>query len=156
MWWESCYSPCRALGGWHWIHLYIGEDSRHQYITPFFQSLTNNKEQKKKKIHDAAHCHELCKSVSIMIVVNLALAFVNLLLKKLLNEGMDYMSIITYRQATSFIFMAPIACIYERQEPISFIIILFDLHSQAYLEEKKLFAVVFFFLCPLKSAYTFG
>lgn len=84
------------------------------------------------------HCHQLCKPVSIMILVNLALAFVNLLLKKVLNEGMDYMSIITYRQAISFIFMAPIACIYERQEPISFIITLFYLYSQPYLEEKKI------------------
>ena len=84
------------------------------------------------------HCHQLCKPVSIMILVNLTLAFVNLLLKKVLNEGMDYMSIITYRQAISFIFMAPIACIYERQEPISFIITLFYLYIQPYLEEKKI------------------
>ncbi|KOM36429.1 hypothetical protein LR48_Vigan02g257900 [Vigna angularis] len=67
------------------------------------------------------HCHELFKPVSIMILVNLALAFVNLLMKKVLNEGTDYMSIITYRQAISFIFMAPIAFIYERQEPNSFL-----------------------------------
>ncbi|CAJ1977655.1 unnamed protein product [Sphenostylis stenocarpa] len=64
------------------------------------------------------HCHELCKPVSIMILVNLALAFVNLLLKKVLNEGMEYMCIITYRQAVSFIFMAPIACIYERKHKV--------------------------------------
>ncbi|KAK7357905.1 hypothetical protein VNO80_17202 [Phaseolus coccineus] len=64
------------------------------------------------------HCHELCKPVSIMILVNLALALVNLLLKKVLNEGMDYMCIITYRQAISFIFMAPIACIYERKHKV--------------------------------------
>ncbi|KAG5077353.1 hypothetical protein JHK82_056048 [Glycine max] len=31
---------------------------------------------------------------------------------------MDYMSIITYRQAISFIFMAPIACIYERKHKL--------------------------------------
>lgn len=60
------------------------------------------------------HCHGLCKPVSIMILVNLALAFVNVFLKKVLNEGMDYMSIVTYRQAISFIFMAPIAYFYER------------------------------------------
>lgn len=56
----------------------------------------------------------LFKPVLIMIIVNLAMAFVNLLLKKVLNEGMDYMSIVTYRQAISFIFLAPIACLYER------------------------------------------
>jgi hypothetical protein len=65
------------------------------------------------------HCHELCKPVTILIVVNLALAFVNLLLKMVLNEGMDYMSIVTYRQAISFIFMAPIAWFYERLESIN-------------------------------------
>ncbi|XP_027364820.1 WAT1-related protein At3g30340-like [Abrus precatorius] len=64
------------------------------------------------------HCHELCKQVSIMILVNLALAFVNLLLKKVLNEGMDYMSIVTYRQTISFIFMAPIACFYDRKHKL--------------------------------------
>lgn len=60
------------------------------------------------------HCHELCKPVSIMILVNLALAFVNLLLKKVLNEGVDNMTIVTYRQAISFIFMTPIACFFEK------------------------------------------
>lgn len=60
------------------------------------------------------HCHELCKPVSIMIIVNLAMALVNVLMKKVLSEGMDYMSIVTYRQAISFIFMALIACFYER------------------------------------------
>ncbi|MCH81732.1 WAT1-related protein [Trifolium medium] len=64
------------------------------------------------------HCHELCKPVTILILVNLALAFVNLLLKMVLNEGMDYMSIVTYRQAISFIFMAPIAWFYERKHKL--------------------------------------
>ena len=49
-----------------------------------------------------------------MIIVNLALAFVNIFLKKVLNEGVDYFTILTYRQATSAIFLAPIACFYER------------------------------------------
>ncbi|GAU18069.1 hypothetical protein TSUD_51790 [Trifolium subterraneum] len=64
------------------------------------------------------HCHELFKPVTILILVNLALAFVNLLLKMVLNEGMDYMSIVTYRQAISFIFMAPIAWFYERKHKL--------------------------------------
>ncbi|KAK7280615.1 hypothetical protein RJT34_25680 [Clitoria ternatea] len=64
------------------------------------------------------HYHEMCKPVSIMILVNLALAFVNLLLKKVLNEGMDYMAIVTYRQAISFIFMALIACFYEKKHKL--------------------------------------
>ncbi|RDX63599.1 WAT1-related protein, partial [Mucuna pruriens] len=69
------------------------------------------------------HCHELCKPVSIMILVNLALAFVNLLLKKVLNEGMDFTCIITYRQAISFIFMAPIAYFYDRKHKLELHII---------------------------------
>ncbi|XP_020210952.1 WAT1-related protein At3g30340 [Cajanus cajan] len=69
------------------------------------------------------HCNELCKPVSIMILVNLALAFVNLLLKKVLNEGVDYMSIITYRQAISFIFMAPVACFFDRKHKLELHII---------------------------------
>ncbi|XP_057427745.1 WAT1-related protein At3g30340-like [Lotus japonicus] len=64
------------------------------------------------------HCHELCKPVSIMIIVNLAMALVNVLMKKVLSEGMDYMSIVTYRQAISFIFMALIACFYERKHKL--------------------------------------
>jgi len=99
--------------------LYILEKTA--VISPFFQNFTNNKVQQINFMM-LTHCHELCKPVSIMILVNLALAFVNLLLKKVLNEGMDYMAIITYRQAISFIFMAPIAFIYERQEPNSFLI----------------------------------
>lgn len=118
-------------------------------ITPLFQSLTNNKVQTRNFMM-LTHCHELCKPVSIMVLVNLALAFVNLLLKKDLNEGMDYMSIITYRQAISFIFMAPIACIYERQEPNSFLVTLLDPFSQLCSEEKKVI-VEFYFLCHLNQ-----
>ncbi|KAL2339375.1 hypothetical protein Fmac_007315 [Flemingia macrophylla] len=58
--------------------------------------------------------HEVWKPVLVMIIVNLALAFVNIFLKKVLNEGMDYLTILTYRQAISAIFLAPIACFYER------------------------------------------
>jgi len=54
------------------------------------------------------------KPVFVMILVNLALAFVNIFLKKILNEGMDYLTILTYRQAISAICLAPIACIFER------------------------------------------
>lgn len=82
-----------------------------------------------------------------MILVNLALALVNLLLKKVLNEGMDYMSIITYRQAISFIFMAPIACIYERQEPNSFLVTLFDPFCQP-AQSKEKFSLKLLSLSP--------
>ncbi|KAG2401096.1 WAT1-related protein [Vigna angularis] len=95
--------------------LYILEKTA--VITPFFKNFTNNKVQQINFMM-LTHCHELFKPVSIMILVNLALAFVNLLMKKVLNEGTDYMSIITYRQAISFIFMAPIAFIYERKHKV--------------------------------------
>ncbi|RDY09172.1 WAT1-related protein, partial [Mucuna pruriens] len=61
--------------------------------------------------------HELWKPVLVMIIVNLALAFVNIFLKKVLNEGVDYLTIVTYRQAISAIFLAPIACFYESWSP---------------------------------------
>ncbi|XP_020216373.1 WAT1-related protein At3g30340 [Cajanus cajan] len=62
--------------------------------------------------------HELWKPVLVMIIVNLALAFVNIFLKKVLNEGLDYLTILTYRQAISAIFLAPIACFYERKRKL--------------------------------------
>ncbi|XP_061357220.1 WAT1-related protein At3g30340-like [Gastrolobium bilobum] len=62
--------------------------------------------------------HELWKPVLVMILVNLALAFVNIFLKKVLNEGMDYLTILTYRQAISAIFLAPIAFFYERKSKL--------------------------------------
>lgn len=58
--------------------------------------------------------HEQLKPVLVMIIVNLALSVVNVFLKKILNEGMDHLTILTYRQAIASIFLAPIACIFER------------------------------------------
>ncbi|KAG4917325.1 hypothetical protein JHK82_054804 [Glycine max] len=58
--------------------------------------------------------HQVWKPALVMIIVNLALAFVNIFLKKVLNEGVDYLTILTYRQAISAIFLTPIACFYER------------------------------------------
>ncbi|KAH1235372.1 WAT1-related protein [Glycine max] len=62
--------------------------------------------------------HEVWKPVLVMIIVNLALAFVNIFLKKVLNEGVDYLTILTYRQAISAIFLTPIACFYERKRKL--------------------------------------
>ncbi|KAI4313237.1 hypothetical protein L6164_026230 [Bauhinia variegata] len=69
------------------------------------------------------NCHENCKPIAMMIIVKLALAFVNLLMKKVLNEGMSYLTIIAYRQAISAIFLAPIACLYERKNKLEIHII---------------------------------
>ncbi|KAK2453773.1 WAT1-related protein [Trifolium repens] len=63
--------------------------------------------------------HEMWKPVLVMIIVNLALAFVNVFLKKVLSEGMDHLTILTYRQAISAIFLAPIACFFERESKIN-------------------------------------
>ncbi|XP_047335627.1 WAT1-related protein At3g30340-like [Impatiens glandulifera] len=49
-----------------------------------------------------------------MISVNLILATVNILLKKLLNDGINDLVIITYRQLIAAIFLIPIAYIKER------------------------------------------
>ncbi|CAL5207911.1 unnamed protein product [Lathyrus oleraceus] len=62
--------------------------------------------------------HEQLKPVLVMIIVNLALSVVNVFLKKILNEGMDHLTILTYRQAIASIFLAPIACIFERESKI--------------------------------------
>lgn len=60
------------------------------------------------------HFNEMWKPVLVMIIVNLAMAFVNVFMKKVINEGMDHLTILTYRQAISAIFLAPIAFFYER------------------------------------------
>ncbi|CAK8570791.1 unnamed protein product [Lathyrus sativus] len=62
--------------------------------------------------------HQLWKPVLVMIIVNIALSIVNVFLKKVLMEGMDHLTILTYRQAIASIFLAPIACIFERESKI--------------------------------------
>lgn len=59
-------------------------------------------------------CVDKWKPVFAMLGVNLALAVNNVLLKKVLNQGMSYLMIITYRQTISTIFLIPIAYFYER------------------------------------------
>ncbi|KAI5677616.1 hypothetical protein M9H77_08566 [Catharanthus roseus] len=60
-------------------------------------------------------CVDKWKPVFAMLGVNLALAVNNVLLKKVLNQGMSYLMIITYRQTISTIFLIPIAYFYERK-----------------------------------------
>ncbi|KAM7525982.1 hypothetical protein LguiA_015884 [Lonicera macranthoides] len=52
--------------------------------------------------------------VLAMIAVDLAFAVVNILLKKVVDDGMNHLVFITYRQAVSTIFLAPIGFIWER------------------------------------------
>ena len=49
-----------------------------------------------------------------MIAIDFALAVVNILLKKSLQEGMNHLVFITYRLITSSIFLAPIGYFWER------------------------------------------
>ncbi|KAI9126397.1 hypothetical protein K1719_002818 [Acacia pycnantha] len=58
------------------------------------------------------------KPIALMILVNLALALVNLLLKKVLSEGLSFLTIITYRQIVSTFFLTPIAFFYERKSKL--------------------------------------
>lgn len=52
--------------------------------------------------------------VIIMLAIVFAFAVVNILLEKVLNEGMNPLVLITYRQLISILFIAPIAYFRER------------------------------------------
>ncbi|KAK9280633.1 hypothetical protein L1049_014329 [Liquidambar formosana] len=57
------------------------------------------------------------KPVVAMVAVNFALAMVNVLLKKILNEGRtNHLVIVTYRQSVSTIFLTPIAYFWDRYQ----------------------------------------
>lgn len=60
------------------------------------------------------YCHEQFKPVAAMLAVNFALALVNILFKKIIDEGTNHLVIIAYRQLISAIFIAPIAYFLER------------------------------------------
>lgn len=60
------------------------------------------------------NCSREWKPVVIMLAVSFALAVVNLFLKKVLDEGMNQLIIVTYRQSIAAIFLAPIAYFWER------------------------------------------
>ncbi|XP_042489675.1 WAT1-related protein At3g30340-like [Macadamia integrifolia] len=55
------------------------------------------------------------KPVLVMLGIDIALAVVNLLLKKVLQEGMNHLVLVTYRQSISTVFLAPIAYFWERK-----------------------------------------
>ncbi|XP_050249579.1 WAT1-related protein At3g30340-like isoform X1 [Quercus robur] len=61
------------------------------------------------------NCSREWKPVVIMLAVSFALAVVNLFLKKVLDEGMNQLIIVTYRQSIAAIFLAPIAYFWERK-----------------------------------------
>ncbi|XVF33053.1 hypothetical protein REPUB_Repub17cG0135200 [Reevesia pubescens] len=61
------------------------------------------------------NCCGQWKPVVAMVAVNFAFAITNVLIKKLLDEGVSHMIILTYRQAISAVFLAPIAYFWERK-----------------------------------------
>lgn len=63
---------------------------------------------------------EQWKYVFAMVVINFAFGLVNLLLKKALDKGLNHLIIVTYRQAISAIFLAPIAYFWERYASFCF------------------------------------
>lgn len=54
------------------------------------------------------------KAIAVMIFVEFALAVVNALCKKVLNEGVNQLVITTYRLSIAVIVLTPIACFLER------------------------------------------
>ncbi|KAK3024611.1 LOW QUALITY PROTEIN: hypothetical protein RJ639_043939 [Escallonia herrerae] len=60
------------------------------------------------------NCFQEWKLVLAMVTVDLALAIVNILLKKVLSEGLNHLIIIIYRQSISTILLTPIAYFWER------------------------------------------
>ncbi|KAF9600889.1 hypothetical protein IFM89_013796 [Coptis chinensis] len=54
-----------------------------------------------------------CEPVFVMVVIDVLYAFVQLLLKKVLDEGMDHFVLIAYRTSSAAILLAPIAYFWE-------------------------------------------
>lgn len=59
-------------------------------------------------------CREQWKPPVLMVAINFAFAIVNVLFKKILDEGTNQMVIVTYRLAVSTLFLTPIAFFLER------------------------------------------
>ncbi|GLU00911.1 hypothetical protein SLE2022_182460 [Rubroshorea leprosula] len=59
----------------------------------------------------------LWKSLVVILLVNFAFATVIVLNKKILEEGVSPMIVVTYRQAISCVFLAPLAYFCERSRP---------------------------------------
>lgn len=54
--------------------------------------------------------------IFIMLAIDFAFAISNILLKKIIMDGMNHLVFITYRQAISTIFLAPVAFFLEKYE----------------------------------------
>lgn len=62
---------------------------------------------------EESNCGEW-KPVFAMVAVDVAFAIVNILLKRVLDEGISHLVLVTYRQAIAAVFIAPIAYFRER------------------------------------------
>ncbi|KAK7318831.1 hypothetical protein RJT34_03538 [Clitoria ternatea] len=71
------------------------------------------------------------KPFLVMIAIDLSLTMVNILLKQVLEKGMDHMVFITYRLSISTIFLAPISYFRERngRPPLTFQILCYIFFS---------------------------
>lgn len=56
-----------------------------------------------------------CKPALTMLVVDMALAAMNIMIKKAMQEGMNSLVFITLRHLVATLFMAPIAFFHERR-----------------------------------------
>ena len=72
----------------------------------FFQKLLNS-------MADLKNCDEW-KPFMAMITIDFAFSIVNILLKKVLDEGINHLVLITYRLLISAIFLGPIGYFRER------------------------------------------
>ncbi|KAJ8898759.1 hypothetical protein K2173_005055 [Erythroxylum novogranatense] len=59
--------------------------------------------------------NKLMRPVLVMVAVNIAFAIGNVLIKKVLDEGVNHMVLVTYRLSIATIFLAPIAYYWERR-----------------------------------------
>lgn len=56
--------------------------------------------------------------VLVMIAVQFAFATINVLLKKVIDDGLDHLVFITYRLCVATLFLAPVAFFVERYIPV--------------------------------------
>ncbi|KAL6350072.1 hypothetical protein AAG906_004007 [Vitis piasezkii] len=61
------------------------------------------------------NCHEQLKTVAAMVAVNFAISVANVLIKMILDQGANYLVVITYRQSISTVFISAVAFFLERK-----------------------------------------
>lgn len=67
------------------------------------------------KMSYVKNCDEW-KPLIAMVAIDFVFAIVNILLKKVLDEGMDHLVLVTFRLSIATIFLAPIAYFWERYQ----------------------------------------